>query len=229
MPYCRNCGKEVGETEKFCPDCGAQIIGKAVKIPAEAPKYGAQTGVMETLSKGVNIISAKPMVLVPALLGAVISAVLSVLSIGGAYGILLNLIGAIISYVLGFASLDMSRNAYLNRELNLSKSIQYVIERIGTFIVASIVGALLAITIILAPVAILMFVVIVVDETGIVKAASRAFQVLGARLVPIIIILVISGAAGIILGMIPFVGSILVAAFNVLIALAFIDIYYGAR
>ncbi|MCJ7631595.1 zinc ribbon domain-containing protein [Candidatus Bathyarchaeota archaeon] len=226
MPYCLNCGREVGETENFCSNCGAQIIGKAEKVPAEAPKVGVQTGAMEALSKGVTIITAKPMVLMPALLGAVISAVLS---FGGEFDILLTLIGAIISYVLSFAALDMSRNAYLNQELNLSKSIHYVIKRIGTFIVASIVGALLAITIILAPVAVLMFVIIVVDETGIGNAASRALKVLGARLVEIIILIVIAIIADIILGLIPFVGSILVVAFNVLIALAFIDIYYGYK
>jgi hypothetical protein len=226
MPFCPNCGRNLGETEKFCPNCGAQIISKDEKIPTEASKSKAQMGAMGALNKGINIIITKPMVLMPALLGAVISAVLS---FGGTLGILLTLIGAIISYLLSFASLDMSRNAYLNQELNLTKSINYVIQHIGTFIIASIVGALLAITIILAPVAVLMFVIIVVDQTGIVNAISRALKVLGAKLVDIIILFVIAIVADIILGLIPFAGSIFVAAFNVLIALAFIDIYYDYK
>jgi len=252
VPFCPNCGKEVSETDRFCPSCGALLISK--EAPPEAVKEAAgaiqKTGAMEALNKGVGIISAKPMVLMPALLGAVISAVLSTvaslyfigwglawlfLGLGGPgvvslfIGLLLLLIGGIIAYILFFASLDMSRDAYLNQELNLSESINYVIKRIGTFIVASIVGAILAITIILIPVAILMFVIIVVDETGIGDAVSKALKVLGDRLADVIILLIIAIVVGFILGLIPFVGSILSAAFNVLIALAFIDIYFNYK
>jgi len=190
------------------------------------------------------------MVFLPAVLGAVISAVLSSIAslyfigwgwwwlsgLGGpgffaslAAGLLLMLIGAIIAYVLNFASLDMSRDAYLNQPLNLSKSINYVISRIGTFIVASIVGAILAVTVILIPVAVLMFVIIVVDETGIGDSLSKAIKVLMDRLADVIILLVIAIVAGFVLGLIPFVGSILVAALNVLIALAFITVYFDYK
>lgn len=247
MPFCPNCGKEVGAVEKFCPNCGTQLVGKeetktGPQVPTVSAKAVERVGAVEALTKGVNIIIAKPMVLVPALLGAIISAVLS--SVASLYfgwgfwfaqspvtvaslmiGGLLVLIGGIVGYILNFASLDMSRDAYLNQELNLSKSISYVLRRIGTFIVASIVGAILAITVILIPVAVLMFVIIILDETGIGNAMSGAFKVLGARLVDVIILLIISIVADVILGFVPFIGSILVAAFNVAIALAFIHIY----
>ena len=252
MPFCPQCGKEVSETDRFCPNCGAQLVGKEERVPPEAVKeaVGAipKRGAMEALNKGVSIISAQPTVLVPALLGAVISAVLSsvaswyfgwgwwLLFFGGPgffasliISLLLILIGGIIAYILSFASLDMSRDAYLNQELNLSKSFNYVIGRIWTFIVASIVGAILAITIILLPVANLMIVIIVVDETGIEDAISKALKVLGDRLVDVIIILIIVIVVGLILYMIPYVGSILLTALGVLSALAFIDIYFDYK
>lgn len=248
MPYCPNCGKEIDEKAKFCGNCGFQLAGNEQK--EEATKEKAPIGptsvgedAISSLRRGVNIISAKPTVLLPTFIGAFISAFLSFIAtwffipygiwnLGritpGMFivGLLLMLIGGIISYIMAFASLDMSRNAFLDKELNLGKSIDYVLKRILTFIVASIVGAILAITVILIPVVTLMFVIMVVDEIGIKASLSQTFKVLGDRLGDIIILIIIGIAGSLILGLIPFFGSILVAAFNVLIALAYIDLYF---
>jgi len=244
MPFCPNCGKELKETDQFCPNCGSQLAGKEEEKapPKEIPK----TDAMSALQKGVNIISTKPLVLAPALVGAVISAILSFIATslfmplgfwwaGGLFapGLLalmaiaglLMLIGGIIAYVMNFVSLDMSRDAYLNQELNVAKSVSYVLGRILTFIVASIVGAILAITIILIPVAILMFVIIVVDETGIGSAVSKTITVFRERLGDTAILAIIAIIGGLILGFIPFIGPILAAVLNVVVGLAFIHVY----
>lgn len=253
MPYCPNCGKEIEEGAKFCGSCSHQLVGKEQKVETgraedreerkeerkvETPTRPAAERVdaISSLRVGVNIISVKPAVLLPALAGAVVSAVLSFIaywffpSFGIFYinpaWVVLTLVGGIISYIMTFASLDMSRDAYLDRELNLEKSVGYVLKRILAFIVASIVGAILAITIILIPVVILMFIIMVVDEVGLTAALSQAFTFLRTRLGDIIILIVIGIVGSFILGLIPFVGSILVAAFNVLIALAYIDVYF---
>jgi hypothetical protein len=97
------------------------------------------------------------------------------------------------------------------------------------FILASIIGAILAITIILIPVVILMFVIMVIDETGIGDSISIAFKVLGNRLGDIIILIIIAIVGSFVLSLIPFIGSILVAGFTVLVGLAFIDIYYNYK
>ena len=231
MPFCPQCGKEVSETDRFCPNCGAQLVGKEERVPPEAVGAIPKTGATEALNKGVSIISAQPTVLVPALLGAVISAVLSSIASGiiGPFGwLLLMFIGGLIAYILNFASLDMSRDAYLNQELNLSKSINYVLKRLLTFIVASIVGAILGITIILIPVVFLMFVIIIVDETGIGDAISKALKVLGDRLADIIILVIVAIVGGV-LGLIPYIGSILAAVIGVLVGLAFIDVYFNYK
>ena len=123
----------------------------------------------------------------------------------------------------------MSRDAYTNQPLDLGRSINYVFSRIVTFILASILGAILSITIILAPIATLMFVILVLDETGIGNALSKAFDVAVNRLVDIIILVVIGFVVGLILNLVPLIGGLLNSLFEVVIGLAFIHIYYHYR
>jgi len=243
MPYCPSCGKEIEKDAIFCGNCGYQLAGKEETSITPSVE---RTDAISALRKGVNIISGKPIVLLPALIGAAISAILSFIAASYYYflgvgilnmnftpgqfgalfiGVVLAIIGGIISYIMTFASLDMSRDAYQNKNLDLWESVNYVLKRIWTFIVASILAAILAVTIILIPVVILMFVIMVVDEAGIKASLSQALKVFGNRLGDIIILIIIGIAGSAILGLIPYLGSILVAAFNVLIALAYIDIY----
>ena len=249
MLFCPNCGKEVEEGAKFCVNCGHDLVGGEEKKEEAKTAPVQKTDAISSLQKGVNIITSKPHVLVPALVGAVVSAVLSLVAqwffplgwwwvadlfgpaaIGLAViGVILNLIGAVASYIMFFASIDMSRDAYLNEELDLSRSVNYVVKRMLPFILASIIGAILAITIILIPVVILMFVIMVIDETGIGDSISIAFKVLGNRLGDIIILIIIAIVGSFVLSLIPFIGSILVAGFTVLVGLAFIDIYYNYK
>jgi hypothetical protein len=244
MPYCPKCGGEVAEGDRFCPKCGERLE-REERGEAAPPSPGA----MEHLSFAFNLASRKPMVFLPAILGGVISMVISgVASLTmGAYpwgfapgfgytptprlasiiilAGLASIVGAIISYILFFASLDMSRDAYLDRPLDLGKSVGYVLRRLGTIVVASIVGAILMVTIILIPVALLMFVILVFDETGVGDSISKAFGVLRRELGDVIILLVIAIVGSFILGLIPMIGSLLSSAFNVIISIALIDLY----
>jgi len=251
MPYCPKCGKEVSDDDTFCPHCG-EILKKAEVAGApQAATAPSRQGAIKNLTFAFNLASKKPMVFVPALIGSVISIILSALiaiwlgayawqfMFGTMEGLqdlsgfmalailsgIVGLVGVIISYIMLIASIDMSRDAYLNAPLNLGESIRYVFGRIGTFILATIVGAILSITIILIPVVLLMFVIMVVDETGIGNSISKAFGVLGKRLGDVLILLVISIVGGLILGYIPYIGSLLDAVLNVVIGLAFIDLY----
>lgn len=190
---------------------------------------------MSHLNLGVQLASTKPMVFVPALLGSLVSIFISILTFsfdwqvwGGWLGVslLFSLVGFIVSYILYFASIDMSRDAYFNSPLNLMESINYVLRRVGTLIVASIVGAIMSITIILIPAALLMFVIMVVDESGIGDSLSKAFSVLTRELGDILILIIISILGSIVLGFIPYIGSLLQAGLRVVIGLAFIDLYY---
>jgi hypothetical protein len=219
-------------------------VSEAVSVREDSGTTSA-----DHLTLAFNLATSKPMVFAPALLGAIINFLVSRTSdaiVGpiswslwqsdpsywSAYSgplasaALLGLIGGVIGYILNFASIDMSRDAYVNEPLDLMNSVNYVLRRIMTFILASIVGFLMGITIILIPVATFMFVIIVVDETGIGDAVSKAFSVIGSDLGDVIVVLIVAIIGSIILGLIPFVGSILTRMLNVVIGLAFMDIYY---
>jgi len=245
LPRCPRCGGEVSDEASFCPKCGFSLEG------ADEGDW-PRTGATDHLRFGFQLASEKPMVFAPALLGSLISIVISnftrfALGIhhqrlwylwpGAAsypsgsvslfvFSGLLSLVGFVVSYILFFASIDMSRDAYFDSPLNLSGSVSYVLSRIGLFIVASVVGAFLSITIILIPVVILMFVVMVVDEAGVGHSLPRAFSVVRGELGDVIILLVVSIVGSIILGIVPYISDLLVSALEVIIGLAFIDLYY---
>jgi len=247
MSYCPKCGKEVNEDATYCTHCGATLRREAPT--REFGEYGE--GAMGHLSLAFNLVMAKPMVFVPAILGGVISTLIGAAS-GAFFGIsswawgrnpllfpasiglmVLGIVFAIISgvaiYVLNFASIDMSRDAYVDEPLDLMGSVNYALRRIGTFIIASIIGAILAITIILIPVVIFMFVIIVVDETGIGDAISKALSAIGSDFGDVIIVIIVAIVGSAILGWVPVIGGLLTTALNVVIGLAFMDIYFRYR
>jgi len=247
MPSCPKCGEEVEERSVYCRNCGVRL--KRDVGEAEPSKYRVDAGAMDHISLAFNLAMAKPMVFAPALLGAIIGFLISRTSDAlfgpvswtlwqgdpfswPAYSgslvsaAVLTIIGGVIGYILNFASIDMSRDAYVDEPLDLMNSINYVLRRIGTFILASIVGFLMAITIILIPVVIFMFVIIVVDETGIGSAISKAFSVIGSDLGDVVVVIIAAIVGSIILGFIPYIGGLLTKLLNVIIGLAFMDIYY---
>ena len=123
----------------------------------------------------------------------------------------------------------MSRDAYNKQSLDLGQSIGYVFKRIIPFFIASIIGALLSITIVLIPAVSLAFVIMVIDETGIMDAFSKAFKVIFADLGDIIIVLIVSILGFFVIGYIPYISTLVYSILNVIIGLAFIDIYINYK
>ena len=237
--FCTNCGTAVEEGKSFCTKCGNNII-QDVDIQAspviestEKKVHEESRGAMQHLTLGFNVALNNPMVFLPAILSGVISLILSYsynsTSTLGTLVMILGLVGTVISFILSFASIDMSRDAYDKQPLNLASSISYVFKRIVPFLLASIFGALLSITIVLIPAVILTFVIMVIDETGIMDAFTKAFNVIKADIVDIIIVLVVSIAGSFVIGYIPFISTLVNAALNVVIGLAFIDIYMNYK
>lgn len=247
MPYCPECGEEVDEMSVYCRNCGFRLkrdVGEVGPI-----RNDLDAGAGRHLSVAFNLAMAKPMVFAPALIGAIIGFLisrtsdallgpvhwsilgdtpLSLTAYSGplVFAAIFSIIGGVIGYILNFASIDMSRDAYVDDPLDLMNSVNYVLRRIGTFILASVVGVLMAITIILIPVVIFMFVIIVVDETEIGDAISKAFSVIGSDLGDVVVVIIVAIVGSFILGLIPFIGGILTKLLNVVIGLSFMDIYY---
>jgi len=178
---------------------------------------------------------ANPIVFAPVIIGGLISSAIQVwgrqpLSQSGYVpvvfiGSLISIVGAVVSFILNFAAIDMARDAYTNEQLDMGRSFSYAAGRILTFFMASIVAGILSITIILIPVAILMMVIIVVEETGIIDALSLSFGVLGRDLGDIIVILLVAVIGYAVLGWVPLVGGLLTSGFSIVLDLAFIDIF----
>jgi len=235
LPYCPKCGAEFVEGQKYCPSCGQVLEGGG----RERVRRPSKVGAVEHLSLGFNLAMAKPMIFAPVLVGGIISIIID--NLGGSrldltgfapilfFASIVSIIGSIITFVLNFATIDMARDAYMDQPLDLGRSFNYALSRIVTFFIASIVAALLSITIILIPVAILMMVIIVMDETGIMDAVSQAFSVLSRDLGDVIVILVVSVVGYALLGWAPLIGGLLTAGFGVVIDIAFIDVYHKYR
>jgi predicted RNA-binding Zn-ribbon protein involved in translation (DUF1610 family) len=222
LPYCPSCGKEIEEGTEFCPHCGKNVTtGKRVRRPRD--DFG--TGITGNLNLAFNLALSKPMVFVPAVLSGIISALLGNISDSISIGVILSLVVAAISFLLNFASIDMSRDAYVGDPLDLMESVNYVLERFVTFLIASIVGAVMSITVILIPVALLMFVILVMDETNLGDSISEAFGVVGRNIGNMLVLFFISVIGFIMLAFVPFVGGLLNACFGVVLNLALMDLY----
>jgi hypothetical protein len=171
------------------------------------------------------------LVFLPAVLSGIIGLLVGTTQpLLGSYGfVILQLLSALISFILSFASTDMSRDAYNKQPLNLGESIGYVFKRFVPFLIASIFGALLSLTIVFIPAVTLTFVIMVIDETGIMDAFSKAFKVLFADIMDIIIVLIVAIVGFFITGYIPYLSTLLYSVLNVIIGLAFIDIYVNYK
>lgn len=240
VKFCTNCGASVEEGVSFCPQCGNNLqVAEAgpPKTPSisttENVAHERSRGVVEHLTIGYNVAMSNPMVFLPAILsgviGTIISYITSTLYSLGLLSLILGLISTVISFILGFASLDMSRDAYDKQALDLGSSISYVFQRFVIFFIAAIFGALLSITIVFIPAVILTFVIMVIDETGIMDAFGKAFKVLFSDLGDIIIVLIVAIIGSFVLGYVPFLSTLLNSALYVVISLAFIDIYVNYK
>jgi len=231
MAFCPKCGIEFEGEPAFCPSCG-HSLRETGRHPSRG---GGDARAGDHLSLGFNIAMANPTIFAPVIIGGLISSAISIwgrqpLSQSGYVpvvfiGSLISIVGAVVSFILSFAAIDMARDAYTNEPLDMGRSFSYASGRIVTFFLASIVAGILSITIILIPIALLMMVIIVVDETGIADAISQSFAVLGRDLGDIIVILLVAVIGSAVLGWVPLVGGLLTAGFSLILNIAFIDVY----
>ena len=231
MAFCPKCGIEFEGDPAFCLSCGHNLR----ETGRRPSRGGGDARAGDHLSLGFNIALANPTIFAPAIIGGLISSAISVwgrqpLSGSGfvpgvLIGSLIPIVGAVVRLILNFASIDMARDAYTNETLDMGRSFSYAAGRILTFFLAAIVAEILSITIILIPFAMIMMVIIVVEETGIVDALSLSFGVLGRDLGDILVILLVAIIGYAVLGRVPLVGGLLVSGFSIIPNLAFIDIY----
>ena len=195
----------------------------------EGTPRGGEKRAMDHLRIGFNVAMEQPMVFLPPIisgvLGFLVSYTLTNVNVGALLFTLIGSTSMIFSFILNFASTDMSRDAYYKQPLDLGQSIEYIIGRFFTFVIAAVFGGLLSITVILMPVVLFMFVIMVLDETDIMDAFEKAINVLRAELSDVLVLIVVSIVASLVIGYVPLFSSLLNSIVNVILGIAFIDIY----
>ena len=187
---------------------------------------GTDKRALDHITVGYTVAFKQPMVFLPPLISGLLGSVLSYIGgLGDMLSLILGLGVSILSFILTFASIDMSRDAYYKQPLDLMRSVNYIAGRFFIFLLAAIFGGILSITIILIPVVLFMFVIMVMDEAGIMDAFQKSIEVLRAEVADVIVIIIVSIIASAIVSFVPVVSSILDAIVNVIIGMAFIDIY----
>jgi membrane protein CcdC involved in cytochrome C biogenesis len=186
----------------------------------------------ESLSEGLNTLTKNPSLLFPSIAPIIVQLLFAFLAnvIFPVYGwtgsvvltapnFWLNILGSLIASIVGFIAscmiVDMSNDAINQNPVDLKKSMNVVTARLGTLIVAAIIAAICAITIILIPVALFIVTISILEGLDAVASAKKAFDFvvknLGEVIVYIIIVIIVSAIVSLGFGSIPFVGLYLAA------------------
>ncbi len=186
----------------------------------------------EFLSEGLNTLTKNPSLIFPSIAPIIVQLLFAFLaSVAFPYGgwalpyyyyggiFWINILGSFIASIVGFIAscmvVDMSNDAMNQLPVDLKKSMNVVTARLSTLIVAAVIAAICAITIILIPVALFIATISILEGLDAVASAKKAFDFVVKNFEEIIVYIIIVIIALAIVpfgfGMIPFVGSYLAA------------------
>src|SRR3990170_534832 len=184
----------------------------------------------EALSNGVNTSTKNPILFIPSLIPIVIQVLFLVLAyvvfpyrysfypfvseivapnpwlVWGGY-----FIASIIGFMASCMIVDMANDKINGRQIDLNKSMNLVIGRLGTLILAAIISAVCFITFVLIPVALFIITIAIIEGTDAIVIMNKAFDFiiknLGEVIVFIIIVIIAWVVISIGFALIPFVGA----------------------
>ncbi|MEM1990761.1 MAG: hypothetical protein QW782_09070 [Candidatus Bathyarchaeia archaeon] len=157
----------------------------------------------ESLSKGLDILMKNPILLTPYAVPIIIQWIFNALArlFPLRYYIIeipnpsIDLFGSFIAAILGFIAacmlVDMANDAFSGRQIDLSNSLSFVINRIWTLIFTAVIAALCCITIILLPIAIFIIVIAIIEGLSVIESAKRTFDFVLSNLREVIIFVVV--------------------------------------
>lgn len=208
----------------------------------------------ESISKGIDISMKNPILFVPYAVPVIVQLIFGVLAytlsvryfyniqyfdVGLYMGISLlgSLIAAILGFIAGCMLVDMSNDAINGRSIDLRKSFNLVMGRIGTLIIAAIIAALCSITVILLPIAIFIIVIAILEEIDAIESTRKAFNFVANNLseviVFMIIVIVVGAIASFGLSFIPvagpFIGAIVNWFLNAIFTVSAVYFYISLR
>jgi len=214
----------------------------------------------DSISKGINTSTKNPVLFVPSLLPMVVQLLFLILAyvvfpskglawdpvnlrfyevpypnlwiVWGGY-----FIASIVGFIASCMIVDMANDVINGRPINMKKSMDLVIGRLGTLILAAIISAVCFITFILIPVALFIITIAIIEGTDAIESTKRSFDFviknLGEVIVFIIIVIVVAIVLGIGFAFIPVVGAYIGAiaswVVNVIFTVAAVHFYLTLR
>lgn len=208
----------------------------------------------ESISQGINTSTKNPNLFVPSLAPMIIQVLFLILAyvvFPARYNLLLVEIvvpnpwliwgGYFIASIVGFITscmiVDMANDVISERPMDLKKSMNLVMGRLGTLILAALISAVCFITFVLIPVALFIITIAIIEGTDAIESTKRAFNFvvknLGEVIVFIIIVIVVALVLGIGFALIPVVGAYIGAIaswiVNVMFTVASVYFYLALR
>ena len=131
---------------------------------------------------------------------------------------------AIVSGFFTVTAVHMIWSGINNEEVSLMSSVKYVFSRLGHVLFALLIGTVFSVTIILIPAVVLMYVIMVVDGTGIREGLSKGFSISLQRLGISVLIVVMYLGLSFAFDYIPVVGNVLFAIPSTIITASLVDL-----
>jgi len=210
----------------------------------------------EALSNGVDTSTKNPILFIPSLVPIFIHVVFLILAyvvfpyryrlypffddivvpnawlIWGGY-----FISAIFGFIASCMIVDMVNDKINGRPIDLNKSLNFVIGRLGSLILTAIISAVCFITFFLIPVALFIIAIAIIEKTDAIESTRRSFDFIIKNLEEVIVFMIIVIVAWIVLNIgfsfIPFIGAYIGAAIswllNVVLTVASVHFYLSLR
>ena len=149
--------------------------------------------------------------------------------------------GYFIAAILGFMAscmvVDMANDSINGHPVDLNKSLNVVIGRLGSLILAAIISAVCFITFFLIPFALFILTIAIIEKTDAIESTKRAFDFVLKNLGEIIVFIIIVIVAWVVLSvgfaLIPFIGAYIGAVIswllNIVLTVASVHFYLSLR
>ena len=135
-------------------------------------------------------------------------------------------IAAIVGFITSCMVVDMANDTINGRPIDLKKSMNLVMGKLGTLILAAIISAVFFITFVLIPVALFIITIAIIEGTDAIESTKRSFDFviknLGEVIVFIIIVVVVLIISWVGFAFIPVVGAYIGAVVGWILIVVFV-------
>ena len=210
----------------------------------------------EALTNGVDTSTKNPILFIPALVPIVVQLVFLLLAyvvfptrysfvpfgiaVVGPNALLIwggYFIAALLGFIASCMIVDMANDRFSGKPMDLNKSLNVVLGRLGDLILAAIISAVCFITFFLIPIALFLIAIAIIEKTDAIESTRRSFDFVLKNLEEVIIFMVIVIVAWIVLNfgfsIIPVVGAYLGAVIswllNVVLTVAAVHFYLSLK